>query len=217
MSEPAYTDVSQLPETFPVFPLGGVILFARGLLPLNIFEPRYLNMVDDAMAGDGMIGMIQPTGGDKAHPDLAEVGTLGRIVHYSETEDGRYLISLEGICRFEVVEELDFTKPYREVRAGWEPYVSDLLPPDKGQSASHIEIVRELEDYLSRNDLQADWDSVDGVPTEALVNALAVGCPFSAVEKQALLEAASLDQRSDSLIALFRMNSNGEGGTPWMN
>ena len=128
MSERAYTDISQLPETFPVFPLTGVILFPGGLLPLNIFEPRYLNMVDDAMAGNGVIGMIQPSDGDKAYPDLSEVGTLGRIVHYSETDDGRYLISLEGICRFDIAEELEFTKPYREVRANWVPFAGDLSP-----------------------------------------------------------------------------------------
>lgn len=217
MSEGKYHTVSDLPDTFPVFPLGGVILFPRGILPLNIFEPRYLNMIDDAMSGDRVIGMIQPTGGERHHPDLAEVGTLGRIVHYTETEDGRYLINLEGICRFEVGEEMPFVHPYRMVRADWSAYGSDLEDAISAPEPDREEVMEELRLYLERNHLRADWDSVEGVPVEALINALCVGCPFSAVEKQALLEAGDLAARAESLIALFRMNSNGEGNDQWLN
>ena len=217
MSEGAYHSVTDLPETFPVFPLGGVVLFPRGILPLNIFEPRYLNMVDDALAGDRVIGMIQPTGGDKQRPDLAKVGTLGRIVHYTETDDGRYLISLEGICRFEVNEELPLPRPYRTVRADWTAYAEDLRQLTSADEPDCDEIMEELKLYLDRNNLRADWDSVEGVPAEALVNALSTGCPFSSVEKQALLEAGDLKARAECLIALFRMNSNGEGQDGWLN
>lgn len=217
MAESTYHTPSDLPETFPVFPLGGVVLFPRGILPLNIFEPRYLNMVDDALSGDRVIGMIQPMGGDRQHPDLAEVGTLGRIVHYTETDDGRYLISLEGICRFEVSEELPLQRPYRTVRADWSAYADDLRSPDTANDPDCDEIMEELRLYLDRNHLRADWDSVEGVSAEALVNALSTGCPFSAVEKQALLESGDLKARAECLIALFRMNSNGEGKDGWLN
>ncbi len=217
MSQGAYTEPTDLPETFPVFPLSQAVLFPRGILPLNIFEPRYLNMIDDVMAGSGFIGMVQPTNRDKAHPELAEVGTLGRVVHYSETDDGRYLISLEGICRFEIAEELPFDRPYREVRANWDPFIHDLMEPEEMGLPDRQNILEELEAYLARNNLRADWDSVDGVPMESLINALSSGCPFSSVEKQALLEATDLHARADCLIALFRMTSNGGEGKTWMN
>ncbi|MAP96366.1 MAG: peptidase S16 [Ponticaulis sp.] len=217
MSQIAYTRIDQLPETFPVFPLTSVVLFPGGILPLNVFEPRYLNMVDDCMAGDGMIGMIQPTGGERHHPDLADVGTLGRIAQYGETNDGRYLISLEGICRFAIAEELPFERPYREVRADWSGYSHDLTQADATGGVDRDEILFELKRYLKRNDLKADWDTMEDVPEATLINALCTSCPFSPVEKQALLEAGTLKSRAETLIALFHLSSTNNGDGSWQN
>ena len=130
MTRHGYRKVADLPETIPVFPLAGALLFPRWSLPLNIFEPRYLNMIDDAMSGSRLIGMIQPVGGDKQAPKLADVGCAGRITSYSETEDGRYLINLTGVCRFMLKHELEVSTPYRQVEAGWAAFADDLVPPD---------------------------------------------------------------------------------------
>ena len=219
MSERAYSDISDLPETFPIFPLNGVILFPGGVLPLNVFEPRYLNMVDDAMSGDGMIGMVQSlNAGPRHHPDIVEVGTLGRIVHYSETDDGRYLISLEGVCRFRIDHELEFERPYRQAFADWSLYADDLqqAKPDVSEREKKT-IIRELEDYLCRNQLRADWDSVEDASPDLLINALSTSCPFSAMEKQALLEAKDLSARAECLIALFQMDASDDGDQTWLN
>ena len=121
-----YRKTSDLPATLALFPLPGALVFPRWDLPLNIFEPRYLNMIDDAMAGSRLIGMIQSVGGSRAHPDLARVGCAARITRYSETEDGRYLITLTGICRFAVRKELGAISPYRQVTPDWSPFAEDL-------------------------------------------------------------------------------------------
>ena len=129
MTLETYRKLSDLPESIPVFPLSGVLLFPRWSLPLNIFEPRYLNMIDDAMSGHRFIGMIQSNSDDRVHPSLAKTGCAGRITSYSETDDGRYLISLTGICRFHIHEELALETPYRQVRADWQPFALDLAAP----------------------------------------------------------------------------------------
>jgi len=186
-----YHSIEELPGTLAIFPLTGALLLPRGHLPLNIFEPRYLAMVDAAMSGTRLIGMIQPTEPeDKVlKPKLSAVGCAGRITSYRETEDGRYLITLNGICRFRVGEELSVTTPFRQIRPDYAPYLSDLVatPPD---SFPRDRLAHALKDYLTRRDLKADWGPVMSAPADVLVNALAMLCPFQPSEKQALLEMA---------------------------
>jgi len=211
-----YRKPTDLPQTIPVFPLTGAILFPRWNLPLNFFEPRYLNMVDDVMRGDRLIGMVQPRAGamDKVLPPLSPIGCVGRVTTYAETEDGRYLVTLTGVCRYRVLEELDVQTPYRQARVDYESFAQDLRPVDATQLPSREALMRALSEYLERNSLKADWGQVDDTPMEMLVNALCAGCPFSPVEKQALVEAETLKDRSEALIALLEMDVAGadEGG-----
>ncbi len=201
-----YQSIEELPQTLPIFPLTGALLLPRGHLPLNIFEPRYLAMVDSALSTTRLIGMIQPTEPeDKVlKPKLSSVGCAGRIISYRETEDGRFLITLMGVCRFRVVEELTTMTPYRQLRADYSAYLGDMAepPPD---AFPRDRLAMALKDYLSRRDLNADWHSVMSAPAETLVNALAMLCPFEPAEKQALLEAPSWSERIDTLVALLEM------------
>ena len=214
MSGTHYHSISDLPDTLAVFPLPGVLLFPHWPLPLNIFEPRYLNMVDDAMSGNRLIGMIQSVGGDRQAPDLADVGCVGRITSYSETEDGRYLITLSGVARFRVAEELGVRTPYRQVRADWAPYAGDFREAPHDLPGGRTALVQALHAYAEAKDMSVDWDAVEKADAEGLVNALCAGCPFSVMEKQALLEAPTLEDRASRLAALLRMDSAGpESGT----
>src|SRR5689334_6925314 len=131
---PGYRRTSDLPQLIPVFPLDGALLLPGGELPLQIFEPRYLNMIDDAMAGDRLIGMIQTKGGKRSNPILAAVGCVGRITSYNETSDGRYLITLTGVCRFEPGEELNLRTPYRQVRAKYARFEADLARDEEAEA-----------------------------------------------------------------------------------
>lgn len=210
MTLDTYRRLSDLPETIPVFPLAGVLLFPRWSLPLNIFEPRYLNMIDDAMRGHRIIGMIQSQGGDKAAPELAATGCAGRITSYSETDDGRYLISLSGICRFGIDQELAVETPYRQVRADWQSYIGDLSAPSEPGLPDRTELTRALKRYTQINAMEVDWEAVDNAPMETLINALCAGCPFGTLEKQALLEAPGVTERADTLIALLDMDMPGD-------
>lgn len=217
MSHADFNQVSDLPDVIPIFPLGGALLFPRGVLPLNIFEPRYLNMIDDAMTGNRLIGMVQTLGtGPKSHPDIADVGTLGHIGHFSETEDGRYLITLQGVCRFQIAKELPLERPYRQARTDWSDYVIDLDQEAHAPLPDKQRVLTALSAYLSYNNMQADWDSVEDAPVEALINALAASCPFSTMEKQALLEAVDLNTRNDCLIALLEIDTSNKGGSKWL-
>ena len=217
MTAPFYRKTSDLPETISLFPLTGAILFPHANLPLNIFEPRYLNMIDDAMRGDRLIGMIQPlqSEADAAQPALSKTGCVGRIVSYSETDDGRYLIALKGVCRFELIGELDQTTPYRRANVDYDPYKHDLDPPSDQADESDLRenLLIALRDYLGRNDLKTDWSAVENAPLETLIHALASGSPFSPVEKQLLLEAGDLKDRCAALIALLQVNASQSGGT----
>ncbi len=208
MSAFGYRKPSDLPQTIPVFPLTGALLFPRGQMPLNIFEPRYLNMIDDALAGERVIGMIQPAGesGDARGPALADVGALGRITSFSETDDGRYLITLTGVCRFRIAQELKTPTPYRQALVDYSGFAADLKP------ANRVKIDREklrnaLKRYVDTHGYQADWSAVDEAPSEALVNAVSTLCPFDPPAKQALLEAETLSDRCAALIALLEMES----------
>lgn len=210
MSQELYRKLSDLPETIPVFPLSGVLLFPRWSLPLNIFEPRYLNMIDDAMSGDRVIGMIQSQGDDRIHPSLAATGCAGRITSYSETDDGRYLISLTGICRFGIQAELNEETPYRQVRADWKPFEGDLAPPPENSLPERLRLVNSLKRYTQINAMEVDWEAVEHAPLETLINALCAGCPFGTREKQALLEAVSVADRAQTLITLLDMDVPGD-------
>lgn len=203
-----YSKLSDLPQVAPLFPLGGVLLLPRGQLPLNVFEPRYLNMVDDVMGSDRVIAVVQTTGGDKARPSLAAVGCLGRVTSFAETSDGRYLLSLTGVCRFRLGPELNAPTPYRQARLDYAPYAIDLDPPEE-LDESRPELLAALEAYLKRRELSVDWEAAGEAPMEALVNSLAMALPFDPAEKQALLEAPDLSARFDALDALLRMGAAG--------
>ncbi len=202
-----YIRASDLPQVIPVFPLSGAIVLPRGQLPLHIFEPRYLNMVDDAMAGDRIIGMIQPAGGPENLPALSATGCAGRITSYAETADGRYLITLTGICRFRMAGELPVQTPYRQARADFTPFALDLEPPGDADDFERGELLAALRDYLNPRGLDIDWDAAREAPPEALVNSLAMALPFEPPEKQALVEALTLADRLDSLTALLRIDA----------
>ena len=212
MSQNRYRHISDLPETLAVFPLPGALLFPRWPLPLNIFEPRYLNMVDDAMQGDRLIGMVQSTGGPKTAPHIAGTGCAGQITSWTETDDGRYLITLTGLARFRVTEELDVSTPYRQVTPDWLPYADDLTEPDAACLPDRARLVSALDDYTTVNAMKADWNAVQEAPLETLINALCAGCPFSVMEKQALVEAPTLKDRAETLITLLEMDMSGPNG-----
>ena len=204
-----YVRALDLPQVIPVFPLGGTILLPRGQLPLNIFEPRYLNMVDDAMAGDRMIGMVQTrSGGDRSRPNLAGVGCCGRITSFSETSDGRYLITLTGVCRFVVGEELSVASPYRQVRANFLPFADDLsVEASEIPAFDRRRFAGALKRYLNRRELDIDWETAESAPLESLITSLSMGLPFEPAEKQALLEAPTMADRCDALTALLEIDS----------
>ncbi len=207
-----YRRISDLPQSLPLFPLPGALLFPRWQLPLNIFEPRYLNMVDDAMSGARLIGMVQPSGGSRERPELSRIGCAGRITSYSETDDGRYLITLTGVCRFEITNEIDSPKPYRQARPDWTSFLSDLTASTDEHVPARASLLKALKAYVAANSLQADWAAVEDAPFETLVHALAAGCPFSVSEKQALLEAPNLRARAGTLIALLEIGAGGGSG-----
>ena len=199
-----------LPAQFPIFPLAGALLLPRGKLPLNIFEPRYLAMVEDALAERRCIGMIQPDEGRPAGPSgpaLYRVGCLGRLVSFSETEDGRYLLTLAGVSRFEVLEELGMNRGYRRVRAGFARFSADL---DDGEArlADRAGLLAALRGYFQAQGFDANWDAIEGMDDDALVTTLAMVCPFGAAEKQALLEAPPGIERASALLALLSMGAH---------
>lgn len=205
---------ADLPETIPVFPLPEALLLPRGRLPLNIFEPRYLAMFDDALkTPHRLIGMVQPA--DQAQPPaLRRVGCAGRIVSFSETEDGRYLVVLGGVCRFAPAAELDGFTPYRRVQADWSRWARDLGKAETDEAFDRPAFLALLKRYFTAAGLSTDWDSLKDADEEMLVNSLAMLCPFSGEEKQALLEAERLSDRRASLCALmeFAVASQGEDG-----
>ena len=217
MSSAGLTD--PLPAVIPVFPLGGAVLLPRAVLPLNIFEPRYLAMVRDAMAATGaasrLIGMIQPRD-DRDPPVLYSVGCLGRITDCRETDDGRILIAVAGVTRFRVQNELDRLTPYRQVLADYGEFRADRGEPEPISSMARAGLEDVLKTYLDAQGLSADWDAVAAADDEALVTTLASVCPFSPPEKQAMLEAHDLPQRAATLTALmtFAQGSGSSGDRP---
>jgi Lon protease-like protein len=211
---PAYRRTADLPQMIPVFPLDGALLLPGGDLPLQIFEPRYLNMIDDVMAGDRIIGMIQTrAGGDRERPKLTDVGCVGRVTSYAETSDGRYLITLTGVCRFDAGEELSIATPYRQLRARYDRFEADLAEDEARQApqAARERFARALKRYLNRRELDIDWETAQSAPLEALVNSLAMGLPFEPAEKQALLEAPDLAGRFETLSTLLEIDGVDDG------
>jgi Lon protease-like protein len=205
-----YRKLGDLPLVIPVFPLDGVLLLPGGQLPLNIFEPRYLNMLDDAMSGERIIGMIQTRpGGDHQRPALAPVGCAGRVTSFAETSDGRYLITLTGLCRFKAGEELPVRTPYRQMRVDFTPYEPDLREDGAGErTASDIDrLLVALRRYLDHRGLAIDWGDAESAPSDALINSLAMALPFDPMEKQALLEAETIFERKATLTALLEIDA----------
>jgi Lon protease-like protein len=197
-------DHENLPEVLPIFPLSGVLLLPRGKLPLNIFEPRYLAMTEEAWEGDRLIGMIQPSDEKVPEPPpVYRVGCAGRITDFAKTEDGRFLITLTGISRFHVRHELPKRKGYRRVRADWSSFARDAMPDQSRIPRDRL--LQGLHGYFRLHGLNADWDAVRETPDEKLVTLLAMICPFSAGEKQALLEANDLAERARLMIAMVEM------------
>lgn len=192
-----------LPNVVPVFPLTSVLLLPRGELPLNIFEPRYLNMVEDALRADRMIGMIQPRDDEAgSNPAIRQIGCLGKITQFAETGDGRLMLSLTGIARFRVIEELTVMTPYRQCAVTYDEFADDLIR-DKGEKhVNRTAILEALRNFAEANRLKIDWKSIEQTPNEALVNALSMMSPFGPEEKQALLEAKTLADRADVLVAI---------------
>jgi Lon protease-like protein len=202
-----YEGPSALPEIIPVFPLAGALLLPRGQMPLNIFEPRYLAMVEDALRSPHrLIGMIQPDpahpGPDAAKPNLFRVGCVGRITQFAESGDGRYLIQLAGIARFRVEQELPVSTLYRQCRVTYRPFADDFIARKGEDQVDRKSLLRALTEFLKANDLKADWEGIQNAPNEALVNALAMMSPYDVAEKQALLEAPDLKMRAEILIAV---------------
>lgn len=205
-------NIGALSRTIPIFPLTGVLLLPRGLLPLNIFEPRYLAMTKAALGGHKLIGMVQPSEpfgrGGQSPPDngadVQPVGCLGQIVSSTETDDGRVLLTLRGLCRFRIAQELSATTPYRQVEADYTAYAEDLKPATDGL-CDRNRLIHALSSYCSHHNLPADWDAITAVNDDLLVHSLAMICPFTSGEKQALLEASTFKARAAMLVSLLEM------------
>ncbi|POF32619.1 LON peptidase substrate-binding domain-containing protein [Roseibium marinum] len=215
-----YETIADLPPILPVFPLSGALLLPRTQLPLNIFEQRYIDMVDAALGGNRLIGMVQPSPDrdtdDPDNPVLASVGCVGRLTSFQETGDGRYLITLQGITRFALGKEKSSYSGFRQVECDFAPFANDLKCGEGEEDVDRHGLLKTLRAYLDSNNLEADWSSVSEAETEVLVNALCMMCPYGPQEKQALLEARDLKTRAETLIAITEMDlakSQNDGGT----
>ncbi|TYC53642.1 peptidase S16 [Rhodobacterales bacterium] len=214
-----YETIADLPPVLPVFPLPGALLLPRTQLPLNIFEQRYIDMVDAALGGNRLIGMVQPAmdrhSDDTDNPVLSSVGCVGRLTSFQETGDGRYLITLQGVTRFALGKEMKSFTRFRQVECDFAAFAHDLRCGDGEEDVDRNGLLRTLREYLDANNLEADWQSVSEAETEVLVNALCMMCPYGPQEKQALLEARDLRTRAETLIAITEMDlakTQNEGG-----
>ena len=209
--QPGPRDETALPDILPIFPLTGVLLLPRGRLPLNIFEPRYLAMTRDALGGARLIGMVQPSdpqddnrGGGGPNPPVYPVGCAGRLTQFSETDDGRYVITLTGVSRFRIKEELPLLDGYRRVVPDWQPFAHDRERSGRPEF-DRDRLIRGLKNYFAQRQIQADFEAIEKAPGEYLVTSLAMACPFAPSEKQALLEAVDPDERARLLTTLVEM------------
>ncbi len=203
--------LSDMPTEFPIFPLAGALLLPMGKLPLNIFEKRYLAMVEDALASGRIIGMVQPDElrpSTPSGPALYRIGCLGRLTSFSETEDGRYLVTLTGIIRFVVGVELEMQRGYRRVRADLARFAGDIDAVSLTDAIDRDELVVALRAYFAARGFDANWDTINDMPDDALVVTLAMVCPFDPAEKQALLEAPGLADRAQTLLTLLQMGAH---------
>jgi Lon protease-like protein len=203
-----------LPDTIAVFPLPGALLLPRARLPLHIFEPRYLQMLDDAMkTKHRLIGMIQPREvPGQAEKRLHAIGCAGRLTGFSETEDGRYMITLSGISRFRVLSEVQGFTPYRRCQVDWAPFARDMGAVETDPGFKRDEFMAALKRYFEAMQLSTDWGSLKGAEEELLINSLSMLCPFAPEDKQALLEAPSLPTRRETLVTLIEFALRGGNG-----
>jgi hypothetical protein len=210
--QPAAPKAEDLPQVIPLFPLDGALLLPHVSRPFNIFEPRYLNMLDDVMAAERIVGMVQTApGGTRDRPYLAHVGCAGRVTSFGETADGRYLITLTGLCRFRLEGELSSPTPYRQARVDFRPYAQDLQPRPDDAGIDRQKLMDALTPYLEHRGLRIDWGALHGAPVAHLVDSLAMALPFDHAELQALLEAPDLDARRATLITLLEIDG-ADGG-----
>lgn len=213
-----YLKVGDFPEIVPVFPLSGALLLPGGQMPLNVFEPRYLAMIDDAIGGDRLIGMIQPRfdvpdrNGEAHEPELCDIGCLGRITALQESGDGRYMINLTGICRFRLLREVEGRNGYRRCRIA--VFGTELNEDIDGAEVDRDALLATFRRYLDANGMEADWESVRKASNETLVTALCMMSPYGPAEKQALLEADTLKARAETLIAITEIALARESGEP---
>ncbi len=201
-----YQIISDLPKSLPMFPLSGALLLPRTDLPLSIFEPRYLEMVEVAMAGNRLIGIIQPQADQsQTKPKLMHIGCAGRITSYSESEDGRIHVTLTGICRFVLGREARVETPYRQAAIDFRPFAIDLVSGAGAPSVDRAQVLDAFRQYLELNNLTTNWEDVNAVNTEVLVNTLSLLAPYPPRDKQALLEAPDLKTRAEVLVALTEL------------
>lgn len=216
-----YRRPSDLPPRIPVFPLRGAILLPRATLPLNVFEPRYLAMLDDVMSGSRIIGIVQPDGDDNDDEEspadksagLRRVGCAGRVTSYQEMDDGRIVITLTGIIRYEILDEAETDNPYRVMSVSYDRFASDLREGLGEEQVDRVNLLRVLRSYLDANRMKADWSAIQRASSEFLINALSVMSPYGPEEKQALLEASDLKSRADVLVALAEIELASNGGS----
>lgn len=217
-----YRRPADLPPRIPLFPLRGAILLPRATLPLNVFEPRYLEMLDDVMSGDRLIGIVQPATDVSEDEDesplghtvgLRNVGCVGRVTSYQEVDHARVLITLTGIMRYDILDEAATDLPYRTASVSYDRFAPDLNEGLGEDQVDRTNLLRVLRSYLDANKLEADWAAIQRASSEFLINALCVMCPYGPEEKQALLEADDLKSRADVLVALAEMEMASSGGS----
>ena len=204
----SFASAADLPATVPLFPVAGALLLPRRPLQLTVFEPRYLSLLDDALSGERLIGMIQPVGGEdgkEANPALLPIGCVGRIVQYAEIGDGRCFLTLMGVTRFHLGEEIEAITPYRQAKAEYGAFAADLTEGEGEQSVDRDALVEALRVYALSNGVEIDWADVKGASTESLVNGLSMMSPYGWREKQALLEAKDLKARAEMLVAIAQI------------
>lgn len=193
----------QLPNTLPIFPLRNAVFLPGGFLPLNIFEPRYLNMVQDAMRSDQLIGMIQPRDDDE-QSSLYDIGCAGRIIRYEETNDARMQILLAGLCRFTIGLELPTTRGYRIIQPNWSKFADDFITPPQPDAEALLSFKGVLRAYLEQNELKVDWQQLEEIDTEDMVNSLFNALPIAAQDKQILIETNTLAKRIVAFTAILK-------------
>ena len=214
---PYYRSVSNLPRAIPIFPLPGALLLPRGSLPLNIFEPRYVSMIEDALKSDRVIGMIQP---DEEAEDVGsahcfEIGCAGRIIQFTETDDGRYLITLIGLARYRMIRELPNSDAgYRLIETDYSAFAEDLKSSGGSGVIERATLITNLKQFFRKKQIDADWEAIEKANDETLVTALAMVCPFQALEKQALLEARDFLDRARTLTTLLQIGSREDDDIP---